>query len=151
MPDEKELKELAEKAKEAISETLHISIEDISEFTNRSEVAMNEAFEKKLKTPDVIESYFKNHGIDDKEKRQIFAQGYLLSDIMSQVVVANMMQKMAMSMAQECARRMSELEMRLTGGGGVMYGGATAGMATGMPTATGTPAKSATADDMDYR
>lgn len=145
MPDEKELKEFAEKAKEAISETLHISIEDVSEFANRSEAAMNEAFEKKLKTPDVIESYFKKHGIDDKEKKQIFAQGYLLSDIMSQVVVANMMQKMAMSMAQECARRMSELEMRLTGGGGVMLEGATAGAAIG------TPPKSATADDMDYR
>ncbi|MFB3765010.1 MAG: hypothetical protein ACE14P_07150 [Methanotrichaceae archaeon] len=150
MPDEKEMKESAEKAKESISETLHISREDVSEFVNRSEAAMKEAFEKKLKTPDVIESYFKKHGIDDKEKRQIFAQGYLLSDIMSQVVVANMMQKMAMSMAQECARRMSELEMRLTGGGGVMYGGAAVGGATA-GAATGTSAKSATADDMDYR
>ncbi len=145
MPDEKETKELIEKAKEAISETLHISLEDVSEFTNRSEAAMNEAFEKKLKTPDVIESYFKKHGIDNKEKRQIFAQGYLLSDIMSQVVVANMMQKMAASMAQECARRMSELEMRLIGGGGVMPGGATAGAAAA------TPAKAAASDDMDYR
>ncbi len=145
MPDEKETKELAEKAKQAISETLHISLEDVSEFANRSEAAMNEAFEKKMKTPDVVESYFKKHGIYDKEKRQIFAQGYLLSDIMSQIAVANMMQKMATSMAQECARRMSELEMRLAGGGGMMLGGATAGAATW------TPAKSATADDMDYR
>lgn len=145
MPDEKELKELDGKAKQAISETLHISMEDVSEYANRSEAAMNEAFEKKLKTPDLIESYFKKHGIDDEEKRQIFAQGYLLSDVMSQVVVANMMQKMAMNMAQECARRMSELEMRLTGGGGVMFEGASAGAAMGAL------AKSAAADDMDYR